>query len=360
MNNAGLEKLFDLMVHRQDNPGADWKTEVAVKGSDKKKTIVLQAFEQETFIRRAINDFMHRVGVAAPASEKRIIQAFSGSSDLPALTKDVFSVTLETPNFDLLWQDAFKGMALRKGQLSWEIATVRAGSEGFALVPEGEKVKIQSFSGEKTTVNVAKYGYGLGVTWETVEGRKLYAFVDQMNDARAKLYENWADVHYGLLDTAAALTAISWQGLATDPQLDRDIATLNYAAYSIGNSVKDSGYGDTANARFILYISPKYKGRIEAAIRAVAGDLVAGRSGTLGPASALQWNIEARYSFNGNITADKGVLVLPGQKIQNAVYLRELGLSKQDIESLNELRTYWTAYGAAVGDTDQTAQISLA
>jgi hypothetical protein len=347
-----IEKLFDLMVHRADNPGEPFD------GVDDKG--------QQRIIKRSVQAFMHepvalgrdRFGKPVDIGTRRPIQAFSGSSDLPELTKDVFSVNVEVPNFDLSWQEAYKGMTLRKGELSWEIAAVQGGAEGFQLVPEGGKVKIQSLSADDiVTAYVKKYGYGMGITWETVEGRKLYAFVDQMNEARSRLYENWADIHYGLLDASAATNAIAYQGASTDPQLDRDIRTLNHAAYTIAEACKDKGYGDMANARFLLYISPKYADRIDAALKATNADLVSGRRNQ---AAAIRWNIDVRYTFNGNVTADRGDMVLPGNKIQNAVYLRELGLSKQEIESLNEIRTYWTAYGGIVADNDQAAQISLA
>lgn len=346
-----IEKLFDLVCHANDAE----KSGQPFDG--------VPASQHGKIIQASLQAFMHGTGAPAydksgnpvPFETRRPIQAFSGSSDLPALTKDVFSVSNPTPNFDLAWQSAFKGMALRKGELSWEIA--EANAEGsFELIPEGGKVKIGSVTGSTVTVGINKYGYGIGVTWEIMEGRKLYAFVDLMDQARSKLYKNWADVHYGLIDVAAATNAVAW--VAGASTLDRDIATLNDAAYLIANATKDSGYGDTANAPMVLYINPKYKARMEMAMQAIRGDIVSGRGAT-GPVSVVDWNIEVRYTFNGNVTADKGNLVLPGNKIQNAVYLRELGLSRQEIESLSELRTYWTAYGAAIGDTDQTAQLSF-
>lgn len=358
------EKLFDMLVHRNENPKAPFKTSNS-KGAE----VIVRPEQMDFVVARTIQSFMHKTGSLGfdkfgkpvPFETRRPIQAFSGSSDLPQLTKDVFDVTAKTPNFDTAWQEAFKGMTLRRGQLDWEIADVSTGG-GFELIPEGGKVKIESVAGNKITVGVNKYGYGLGITWETIEGRKLYAFVDAMEQARAKMMKIWADVHYGLIDVAAATNTTAWQGVATDPILSRDIATINAGAYAIANATKDSGYGDTANAPMILYINPKYRARMEAALQAVRGDIVSGRTaGAAGSVDGQQvdWNVEVRYTFNGNVTADKGVLVLPGNKIQNAVYLRELGLSRQELESLSELRTYWTAFGAAVGDNDQAAQLSF-
>lgn len=364
----GMEQLFDLMVHRADNAGAAFPVEIDL-GGGKFKKISVPWDQQEKVIKSSIQAFMMKTGSLGsdpygnklPFEKRAPIQAFSGSSDLPVLTKDVFSVNAQTPNFDLNWQESFKGMTLRKGDLSWEITDVSTGG-GFELISEGGKVKIQSVSGNKAIVGVNKYGYGLGVTWETVEGRKLYAFVDAMDMARSKMYENWADTHYTLLATGAAITPIAWSGIATDPTVSRDIGTINLGAYTIADKTKDSGYGDTANAMMVLYVSPKYRSRVEAAFKSVISDVVGGRvAGGAGSVDgqAINWNVEVRYTFNGNIPADTAVLVLPGQKIQNAMYMRELGLSRQEIESLSELRTYWTAYGAAVGDNDQVALLSL-
>ena len=338
------ERVFDVVQHRREHPGEAYT---------KFKSGPLNANEQDVFIRRALQAFIH--GVADINSTGLVsVQAFAGSSDLPKLTKDVFDVTTKVDNFDLAWQDSFKGIPLRKGQLSWEITDVEQAIT-FKQIPEGGKVEFGSFTGDKVTASVHKYGAGVGMTWEIIEGNKLYAFVERLEVTRAKLYGLWADVHYGLLNAGAAQNTVSWQGTSTDKQIDRDIATLNQAAYTIGNACKNKGYGDTANAPMLLYISPQYKARINAALKTGQSDIVV--SG--GKGVSVNWPIEVRYTFNSKIAANKGVLVLPGHKIQNAVYLRELGLSKQEIDSLNELRTYWTAFGAVVADDEQCAQLSF-
>lgn len=338
------ERVFDVVQHRRENPGEAYT---------KFKSGPLNANEQDVFIRRALQAFIH--GVADINSTGLVsVQAFAGSSDLPKLTKDVFDVTTKVDNFDLAWQDSFKGIPLRKGQLSWEIADVEQAIT-FKQIPEGGKVEFGSFTGDKVTASIHKYGAGVGMTWEIIEGNKLYAFVERLEVTRAKLYGLWADVHYGLLNAGAAQNTVSWQGASTDKQIDRDIATLNKAAYDIGNACKNKGYGDTANAPMILYISPQYKARINAALKTGQSDIVV--SG--GKGVSVNWPIDVRYTFNSKVTTGKGLLVLPGHKIQNAVYLRELGLSKQEIDSLNELRTYWTAFGAVVADDGQCAQLSF-
>jgi len=348
-----LERTFDLLLHMRDNPGDDYTF-------DKKKGIVLNYKQQGYVLHKSIQAFFQGVGSPDKGKESKIIQAFSGSSDLPTLTKDVFNVTNTINVYDSLWQNAFKGVPLKKGQLSWEIATVSTGFS-FKLIPEGGKVEFYGVSGSKVTVGIEKYGMGIGITWETIEGKKLYQFVDSMNATRNALNGLWADTHYGLL-VAGAVTAVAWQGAVGDPILDRDIATLNKGYETIGSATKDKGYGDVANAPMLIYAPPGLKGRINNALRSTSQDIARGRrasvAGSVGN-RIVEFNIVPYYSWNSELVTNKAYMALPGNKIQNSLYLQELGLSEKDISTLSELKTYWTAFGAIVGDTDQLATLSF-
>ncbi len=348
-----LGRMFDLALHMRDHTGEDYSF-------DKKKGITLNYKQQGAVLHKSIQAFMQ--GVGCHQDDKNVvIQAFTGSSELPMLTRDVFNVTQAVPQYDTLWQAAFQGIPLRKGELEWEITDV---STGFTieLVPEGGKAKFYGISGAAESVKVYKYGAGLGVTWETMEGRKLYKFVDQMMQARARIYELWANTHYGLLDTAAALNIIAWVGAATDPVVDRDIATINAGYEAIGAACRAKGYGDVANVPMLMFAPPNRKARIMQAMRATSSDIIRGRTAG-GAASQLtqivEYNVKPFFSWNANITAASAIMVLPGNKIQNSMYMQELGLSEKDIETLSELKTYWTAFGAVVGDSDQAALITL-
>lgn len=340
------EKLFDLMSHMHNNFGEEY----TIKGKEGKE-ITLTPEEQEATVTVALQAFVHQV---ASGSQDQAIQAFSGSSDLPELTKDVFNVTLAQPNFDLGWARAFKGVKLRKGELDWEIATMSDPAE-FELTPEGAKCRMGSVSGGKVTAGIQKYSKGLGLTWELMEGRKLSQFIEKLEGTRAKLYGLWSLIHYGLLATAAANNQVSWQGTATDTNLVRDIATLNKGAFDLAEANKDKGYGDMASPQLLLYISPKYRGRVNAALKASLEALTAGANN----ASPVDWTITPVYTFNSQIPANKAVLVLPGNKIQNAVYLREFNQKRKSIETLSEERSYWSAFGAIVADNDQCYELAF-
>jgi len=352
MDNSHLEKMFDLVVHMQENAKEDYNF-------NEKKGIILNYKQQGAVVQKSLQAFMQSVAVMD--DKEKIIQAFSGSSDLPQLTKDVFNVTQIIPIFDTFWQESFKGIRLKKGQLSWEIADVQAGIT-FEIIPEGGKVKIYSVSGTKEPVSIEKYGAGIGVTWEMIEGRKLYQFIDLMTQARAKLNDLWANIHYGLLGTAAATIPITWQGVTADPILERDIATINKGYETIGNATKAKGYGDTANSRMIMYASPNLKARLNQCFRATSADIIRGRRDGAASSVAgqvLEYAVIPRFTWNSNVPANKALLILPGNKIQNSMYLQELSLSDKDIETLSEVRTYWTAFGAIVGDADQTAELAF-
>lgn len=342
-----MEKLFDLLCHMndEDTRGTEYKMG---------KGIILQPNHQEKLVKDAIQAFMHQPAHIIDADRKKAIQAFSGSSDLAQLTTDVFNVTQATPEYDLYWQQAFRTINLMQGQLSWEIGNVTSGL-AMEKIPEGGKVKIGSIAGTKQSVSVEKYGLGLGITWEIIHGRKLYKFIDIMEFARSELYNTWADVHYALLATAGATNTVAYDDTGANA-LEKDIITINTALHDIAEDNKDSGYGNPNAARYAFYLDPSLEARIERAFRVTSAELA---GSTLGGLEVLRRNVSRYYSYNGEIPANKGLLVLTGNRIQNAIYLRELGLSKQDIESLNEIRTYWTAFGAAVGDNDQVYEVSF-
>ena len=317
--------------------------------------VTLTPPQQEMVVRKAIQAFVHEPATILDSNRKLAIQAFGTSSDVQALTHDIFSVTQPVAQYDLFWQQAFKTITLMKGQLSWEIGDVSA---GFVMVkvPEGQKVNFEGISGSAVTVTVDKYGMGLGITWEIIHGRKLYKFLDLMEFARSEIYNTWADVHYDLLATAGATNQIAYDATGANA-LEKDIITINTALQAIAEDNKDSGYGDPNSFKYVFYLDPVLEARIERAFRVTAPDL----AGTaLGAQEILKRNVSRYYSYNAEIPTNKGLLVVSGNKIQNAIYLRELGLSKQEIESLNELRTYWTAFGAAIGDNDQVYEVAFA
>lgn len=333
-------KLFDVAVALKEG------------GTHKIGGKTLSQNELENVFHGSLQAFMN-----APVEvvNNKKIQAFTTSADLATVGTDVFNNFTQVANYDLVWQEAFKSISLQKGQLSWEIHTSSIGTV-FTEIPEGGQIVYRGMQSEKETVKVKKYGMGLGITWEVLEGRKIYRFIELVEDARSKLYNTWAAVHYGLLATAGATNQVAYQGAVTDSVLDRDILTINEGANQIGAALRDSGYGDTANSRFIMYASPVLRGRLNRATRATSAEVAS----LTGSGQVVDANVDLRFTWNNNITANTALLVLPGFKIQNAAYMVSKEMQREEQESLNLLKAYWTAFGAAIGDNDQVYELSFA
>lgn len=346
------EKIFDLAVNINDPEGKnifDWTTSGGkiVRLDESKK-------EQTQMLRKCIQAFVH--GHSIEIDSKKRIQAFSGSSDLPEITTNVWNATQNEPDHDVFWSESFRAIPLKKGQLKWTIADVTAGTS-FELIPEGGKVKLFGITGTQVVVPIAKYAMGVGVTWEMMEGRELYLFWDQLMSVKARLFENWADTHYGLLATAGATNQITYQGAAADGELSRDIATINATLNAISKKNKDKSFGAPTAMKFKMYPDPDLEERIEAAFKWSGGNQATTQV-TSAP-TVKKRSVSRFYSYNDELPTGKALIVIPGGKNQNAVYMKDRSLSKEQIESLNKLKTYWTAYGAIVGDNDQVYEAAF-
>jgi len=286
---------------------------------------------------------------------KKKIQAVGVSTDFEVLTKDSFNITTEMDNFDMNYERCFRDVTLGKGQDSWEIYNV-ANSLTFSKVEEGQRIEVAGLTGTKVTANVEYYGGAIGWTDKMIRFRKVPAMIEMAEIFRNKFWINKANNHYALLAAAAALNNTAYAGVAADGQLQRDIQTINAAAYTLTNRVKDKGYGDMADPGLVMYFNPQDKNRIYGAFRVTEAALAtAGQTG-----QTVNYNIQLIPTFNSNISAGSPVLVLPGRKIQKAeamaptVYNQE-----QDILTLNRVQAVWSIYGAIVADTDQCQQLSL-
>lgn len=334
-----VERLFDMICHVYDGKEESYKM----------KDAELPAKKLQAFIGKQLHESV--VSSYTKVDESTAIQAFTGSTDLAKITTNVWNAFQATPDFDMFWQSVFRTVPLRKGQLEWSIGNVTSGTT-LKILEEGAKVDYESISGSVVKGSVDLYGSGLSMSWHTIEGRDLAGFYNAMTDFRAKRMVEYADVHYGLLATAGATNQVTYQ--AGTSVLDKDIATINLGYYTIANACKGLGFGDTANARQVMFVSPNLKGRIEQALKATS-DTKANSDG-----SVVYGNITVYYTFNSNIPANKALMVLPQNKIQNAVYMQERSFERTDPDNLNMLKSSFTAFGAIVGENDQVAEVAFA
>ena len=257
------------------------------------------------------------------------------------------------------WELAYRQVPLGKNQDSWEICNV-ANSLQFFRVEEGQRIEVAGLSGSKTSGVVDYYGGAIGWTDRMIRFRKVVAMIQMAETFRNRFWTNKANNHYALLAAAAALSVTAYQGVAGMGRTRRDILTINRAAFALTNRLRNSGYGDMANAPLILYANPYDEDRIEAAFRALTNSMVSVLGNNEIAEQITARRITRVYTYNANIVAGSPILVLPGQKIQKADALAPTVYNQeQDILTLNRVQAVWAIYGAIVADTDQCEQLTL-
>lgn len=276
------------------------------------------------------------------------------STDFAETIGKSFEAFFELDNFDLDYEKVFKVVPVSPYKMSWEIHTVKNGI-AFRKVAEGETIEVYGMNSTKDTIYADKYGGALGWTDELMRKREVAAMMDKAETFRNAFYVTKGNAHYLLIATAGALHVTPWQGVIADGQLRRDIQTLNQGAYSIGNLCKDKGYGNTANARFVVYADPIFKARIMAALRATTQMMQVNKTSAV----QIDANIEPVFTFNNNLKG-KIVMALPGFKSQRADIMLPTQYSDTDILSLTYIQAVWAYYGAGIGDTEQFAELEFA
>lgn len=309
-------------------------------------------------IGRAIQAFHNEPNT--PAFRKKLqamkIQALGigVSTDFAETIGKSFEAFFELANFDLDYERVFKVVPVSPFKNSWEIHTVKNGL-AFRKLAEGETVEVFGMTSDKQTIYADKYGGALGWTDELMRFREVAAMMDKAETFRNGFYVTKGDAHYLLIVTAAGAHITTWQGVVADGELRRDIKTLNMGAYNIGNLCKAKGYGNTANAQFVLYADPIFKSRILAALRATTTGLQIPQS----VGAQIEANITPIFTFNSNLKG-KIIMGLPGFKAQRADIMLPQQFNDTDILSLTYIQSVFAYYGAGIGDTEQFTELKFA
>jgi hypothetical protein len=310
-------------------------------------------------IQVALNAFMMKPKseVVKKMQAMKSIQAVASSTDFAKLVSDAFNVTIGAQAFDLGYEQVFKSVPLGTGQDTWDIYDVQ-NALSFHLIPEGNSIHLDELSGTVITAHVDYFGGGLGWTDKMIRYRKIAAMVDMASIFRNRFWSNKAANHYLLIAAAAALVAnrTAWQAGTTT--LLRDIATLNRAAFTLTNRLKDKGYDpqNMAAAQLYLYANPIDKTRLAAALTATRNTVI----GAITLNQQVDWNITPIYTYDASVVTDHPVMVLPGNKIQRADDMQPTTFTApKDPLTLNMLQTVWAIYGAVIADTEQVMRVDL-
>jgi hypothetical protein len=285
------------------------------------------------------------------------VQALMKTSDLPDMVSDMFDTMTDIANFDLGWQAAYKDASNRieAGRNYWEILTLTEG-DTWELIPEGHSVQLGKRTGSKVTVEVHKYGSGVGWSDEAIRFRKIGPLLDQMEDFRRGYWRKKTNQHYELLANAAK-DDIDIYPQTGGNDLENDILALNNTAYNILLNLKDSRNLDDST-EMLLYISPKAKSRILRALSEVS-------QAYAGSKERIVFNIRPIFTFNSNLpSALSGdsygaIMCVPGYNSQTATVMEPTFYNDQDILSLSYITTGFSYYGACIADTKQVRQMSF-
>jgi hypothetical protein len=309
-------------------------------------------------VKAALQAFVHKPVIEQENKIKEIkarIQAVASSTDFPVNATNLFNLIVDQANYDMGWQAAFRDVPKDAGKQFWEIATVHNGII-FRRIPEGGRIRVEEISGENVLAYVDSYGGALGFTDAMIRYRQLAIMFDKAIAFRDSFYLSKADNHYLLIWTAGHAHILPWQAGAT--QLIRDLATINLASATLGNTNKDKGYGVTGQTPFILYANPFDEARIEMAFAQTATSLA---QGGIAAAPITGRPIRRIYTYNRFIQQNHPILCLPGQKSQIHEELAPLTYNApEDILTLNKMQSVWSIYGAAIADDEQFLQVDLA
>lgn len=331
------EALFKLLERANNRENVDEKDILKVKAA-------LQAFVFKP-------DIMKRKMLPALKAK---IQAVASSTDFPINITNAFNMIVDEQNYDMGWEAAFQDVPKDSNKQFWEIVTGH-NFINFRRMPEGARLRVEEISGELVLAYVDYYGAALGFTDAMIRYRQIAVMFDKIKAFRDSFYVSKADVHYLILATAAALHIMAWQAGTTT--LARDIATLNLAAATLGDTNKDKGYPVTGTTPLLLYASPFDESRIEGAYRATNDSLVQGAAGV--PAISGR-PVRRIYTYNQYVTRNHPIMVLPGQKLQKHEDLAPLTYNApDDILTLNRMQSVWSIYGAACADDEQVMRVDL-
>ena len=277
------------------------------------------------------------------------VQAFTFSPSIPTNALPNWNTFLREINYDEFWKLAFEQVPLADGRDSWEIVDLYD-AFSFKKMAEGERLAVYGMSGTKSTIYTAKYGGAIGWNDEVFRFRKLAEMSSMAKLFRARHYRQKADTYYNLIyQGAVAGGTTTYQGAATDTQLNRDLETVNAAAYTIGNRIKELGY---TMGRYVLYLPENMRTRGQRMRRATDAIIPSGSSnGAL--VQDLAYNVDIAFTWSTYIPNSKGVLCIPGNKAQWAQIDSPFVLSDSDILNLTYVQALWDYHGGAIGDSRQ-------
>lgn len=292
--------------------------------------------------------------VRQPAKSGRVtLHNMTTSADIPDSITGNASTFLKTANYDMGYELAFQEVPVEPGRNFFEIETIRSGLT-FRRVAEGESIRVEGLTGEIAPVYCDKYGGAIGWTDEMIRYRKVSIMQQRADAFRAAFWKSKADQHYKLIGATVGAGHITAYDTTGATQLDKDINTLNAAAYALASRLKDSYVGDPLAQSMVIYFDPTLWSRIVRALSQTAQEYA-------GSVSRVLYSIRPVPTFNRNVTnsVNRAALVMPGYQNQRATIMEPTPVFAVDHLSLSYVQSVWSYYGAAVS-ADQVQFVDFA
>jgi hypothetical protein len=332
-----MSAFFDLLQSGIDpKRGEGEKTEISKKVSG-----IMTAF-----LRRPESELKQ-------ANEKistLVAHASTAKGDIPNILTDMAQVFRIVRNFDTAWEQAYTEALVDQGKDYWEIADMTNGIQ-FRKIPEAGRLLVEGISGSLALARVEKFGAALGWTDEAIRFRRINILQQQAQAAQDSYAQDRADRHYLLLAGAilgGGVNTTTYQA-AGSPALserERDVKTINSAAFALANRLKDQHVGNPLGQEMILYANPILWDRIIAALRQTSQDVP-------GAPNRVLYNIRYIPTFNSYLNSTTGestnttaLLVLPGFKNQKATVMEPTSYFRFDHLTLGFTEAIWSYYGA--------------
>jgi len=291
------------------------------------------------------------------------MQGWTDKSDFPSgesfypLTPAISAL----PIFDEGFKEFFKMLDFTNSGKGGFRQLLLENTIAFELVVSGGKANIWNIKGSKETIDFDKYGAGL--EWDKIllEDAEWTQIADILAAFRNAAFQNYAEVHYDLMEDAAASQAdIAWH--APDPAAlantnetytaNRDICTINDACQTIALDCANKGYGITPQSTFLVFTPLQLRGRVRKALGLSLQHYQ-------GSPIFLDYNIRQVTTMMLD-TVDHYIVAFPGARAQSGMRLNLEELTEENIISRSTTQVDWMRYGAGIGDADQIRRCNIA
>jgi hypothetical protein len=289
-----------------------------------------------------------RAWCAEPEKEHiALMRAAATTTDVPRGIGSISENFQVTAEYDMNWMRSFQEVPVAETAGHFKIATTQS-TGGFGIIQEGDKVRIEKFTGSFEYVPMITVAHALEWTMQLIQDRELAVLFSLAKEFKDKYWKDKADRHYSLLFAAKYGTATSYDSSGSTVR-EKDINTIVDAFVTAGARIKDR-FGQVP-AQALLYMPYTLFGRIGDAYKAT--DL---------SAAEVRVPVVPVFTWNTNIlpsgTGLYGLLVFPGMKVQMGSKMEPTLFEKDNrAESFSIMNSVWARYGAGVGDAPTYSQI---